>query len=250
MRLRLVATGGLLVASLSSACGGDDVSAPATSPVIDPGDGGKYAPDIDPSNFVDVIDNPHLPWLVGSRWVYEGEADGAPERVEVVVTDQRRTILGIDATVVHDSVYSGDELTEDTWDWYAQDADGNVWYLGEATEEYQDGEVVSTDGSWEAGLDGAQPGLAMPGDPTVGRAYRQEHLAGEAEDLGEVIEVGGSVEVPAGHFDHVVTTKDWTPLEPAVIEQKQYAPGVGLVREELVAGGDEISQLVEFTPGG
>jgi hypothetical protein len=218
--------------------------------VIDPGDGGNYAPDIDPANFVAVIDNPYMPWLAGSRWVYEGEVDGEPERTEVVVTNKHKTIIGIEATVVRDSVYAGDELTEDTLDWYAQDRDGNVWYLGEDTKEYEDGEVVSTEGSWEAGVDGAQPGIVMPADPTVGFAYRQEYYAGEAEDMGEIIDVGGSVDVPAGHYDDVITTKDWTPLEPEVIEQKMYAPSVGAVREELVAGGDELSELVEFTPAG
>jgi hypothetical protein len=255
MRHRVIPTVGLIAVAIIPACGGDDASvattatAPAT-PVIDPGDGGNYAPDIDAANFVDVVDNPYLPWIVGSRWAYEGETDGEPERVEVVVTDEHKTILGIVATVVRDSVYTGDELTEDTLDWYAQDKDGNVWYLGEDTKEYEDGEVVSTEGSWEAGVDGAQAGIVMPADPTVGVAYRQEYYAGEAEDMGEIIEIGGSVDVPAGHYDDVVTTKDWTPLEPEVIENKKYAPGVGVVHETLVAGGDELLELVEFTPGG
>jgi hypothetical protein len=224
-------------------------STPGT-PVIDPGDGGNYAPNIDPANFVAVVDNEYMPWLAGSRWAYEGEVDGDRERTEVVVTRKHKTIMGIEATVVRDTVYSGDEVKEDTFDWYAQDRDGNVWYLGEDTKEYEDGKVASTEGSWEAGVDGAQPGIVMPADPTVGFAYRQEYYAGEAEDMGEIIEVGGSVDVRAGHYDDVITTKDWTPLEPAVIEQKMYAPGVGVVREELVAGGDELSELVEFTPPG
>jgi hypothetical protein len=231
MRHRVIPA--LIAVALVPACGGDDDAA---------------APD--PANFVDVIDNPYLPWVVGSRWVYEGEVDGEPERVEVVVTDRHKTILGIEATVVRDSVYTGDELTEDTFDWYAQDQDGNVWYLGEDTKEYENGEVVSTAGSWEAGVDGAEPGIVMPADPTVGHAYRQEYYAGEAEDMAEIIEVGGTVDVPAGHYDDIVTTKDWTPLEPEVIENKKYAPGVGVVHETLVAGGDELLELVEFTPAG
>jgi hypothetical protein len=231
MRHRVIPT--LVAVALIPACGGDDDAA---------------APD--PANFVDVIDNPYLPWVVGSRWVYEGEVDGEPERVEVVVTDQHKTILGIEATVVRDSVYTGDELTEDTFDWYAQDQDGTVWYLGEDTKEYENGEVVSTAGSWEAGVDGAEPGIVMPAHPTVGHAYRQEYYAGEAEDMAEIIEVGGTVDVPAGQYEDLVTTKDWTPLEPELIENKQYAPGVGVVHETLVAGGDELLELVEFTPGG
>jgi hypothetical protein len=261
MRHRAVLTTGVLAVALVPACGGDDgessgtTSSPpaattASTPVIDPGDGGNYQPDVDPANFVAAIDNPYLPWIAGSRWVYEGESDGEPERVEIIVTDERKTVMGIEATVVRDSVYSGDELKEDTFDWYAQDRDGNVWYLGEDTKEYEEGEVVSTEGSWEAGVDGAQPGIVMPAEPTVGFAYRQEYYAGEAEDLGEIIEVGGTVDGPAGHFEDVVTTKDWTPLDPEMIEHKQYAPGVGTVREELVAGGDEVLELVEFTPPG
>jgi hypothetical protein len=276
MRHHLVATTGLLALALLAACGGDDnstsgatvtatTSAGTTAtgsttsttsgstpvtPVIDPGDGGHYAPEIDPANFVAGIDNPYMPWIAGSRWVYRGEADGEPERTVVVVTNRHKTIQGIEATVVHDRVFSSGELKEDTYDWYAQDGDGNVWYLGEDTKEYEDGKVASTEGSWEAGVDGALPGIVMPADPSVGHAYRQEYYAGEAEDMGEIIDVGGSVGVPAGHYDDVVTTKDWTPLEPDAIEQKMYAPGVGVVREELVAGGDELNELVEFTTGG
>jgi hypothetical protein len=247
MRPRLVVT--LAAVTVVAACGGNDEAETGSTPVIDPGDGGDYEPNVDPADFVAVIDNPYLPWLVGSRWVYEGESDGEQERIEIVVTDDHKTVMGIEATVVHDAVYSGDQLAEDTYDWYAQDRDGNVWYLGEDTKEYEDGEVVSTEGSWEAGVDGAQPGIVMPADPVVGVAYRQEYYAGVAEDMGEVIEAEGSIDVPAGHFDDVVTTKDWTPLEPERIEHKQYAPGVGVVREALVAGGDEVNELVEFTPG-
>ena len=216
--------------------------------MIDPGDGGDYAPDIDPADFVAVIDNPYFPMLVGSQWVYEGEADGEVERVEIVVTDEPKTVMGIAATVVRDSVYVDDELVEDTYDWFAQDSEGNVWYLGEDSTDYENGEPVSTEGSWEAGVDGALPGIVMPAEPAVGDAFRQEYYVGEAEDMFEIIEVGGSVEVPAGSFDEVVTTSDWNPLEPEVIEEKQYAPGVGKIREEKVAGGAEVSELVEFTP--
>jgi hypothetical protein len=266
MRHRPAGITGLLALALLAACGGDDntTSGPTTvagstttagssgstpaTPVIDPGDGGHYAPEIDAADFVAGIDNPYMPWVVGSQWVYEGTSDGERERNVVVVTDRHRTIEGIEATVVHDQVFSGGELKEDTFDWYAQDRDGNVWYLGEDTKEYEDGKVTGTQGSWEAGVDGALPGIVMPGDPTVGHAYRQEYYAGEAEDMGEILDVGGAIDVPAGHYDDVVTTTDWTPLEPDVIEHKTYAPDVGVVREELVAGGDELNELVKFTP--
>ena len=268
MRHRLVPTL-LAIALVPVACGGDDDSptatpaaspagstettpagSPPSTPVVDPGDSGDYAPDVDPASFVDVVDNPYFPMLVGSEWVYEGEADGETERVEIIVTDQKKTVMGIEATVVRDSVYVDDELVEDTYDWFAQDTDGNVWYLGEDSTEYENGEAVNTEGSWEAGVDGALPGIVMPAEPAVGDAFRQEYYVGEAEDMFEIIEVGGSTEVPVGMFEDVITTEDWTPLEPEVIEEKQYAPGVGKLREEKTAGGSEFSELVEFTPPG
>ena len=128
---------------------------------------------------------------------------------------------------------------------------GTVWYFGESVRNYDDqGQLASSDGSWEAGVGGALPGVIMPADPTVGDAYRQEYQAGVAEDLGEIIAVGEQVDVPFGAYDHVVVTRDWSPLEPDVIEQKYYAPGVGVVREDTVAGGQETSDLVDFTTGG
>jgi hypothetical protein len=232
-----------------AACGSDPPVETA-APVIDPGDGGHYEPGVDPASFVDVIDNPYLPLLRGSRWVYEGSSDGEAERIEVVVTPDRREVMGISAVVVRDTVTVAGQLVEDTDDWFAQDADGNVWYLGEATAEYEDGEVVSTDGSWEAGVDGALPGIVMPADPAVGDAYRQEFSPGEAEDLAEVVEIGESATVVLGEFDDVVVIEEWNPLEPATIEHKYYAPGVGVILEVVTAGGDGRVELVEFVAGG
>jgi hypothetical protein len=158
--------------------------------------------------------------------------------------------MGVEAVVVHDQVTDADgEVIEDTYDWFAQDAEGNVWYFGEDTTAYEDG-VADTSGAWEAGVDGALPGIVRPADPAVSdTGYRQEYFPGEAEDMGQVIAVGGSATVPAGEFDDVVVTRDWTPLEPDVVEEKSYAPGVGFVREVKTAGegsGEEVV-LVEFT---
>ncbi|HYN33482.1 MAG TPA: hypothetical protein VES40_12715 [Ilumatobacteraceae bacterium] len=216
------------------------------APVIDPGDGGVYEPQLDPSMFVDVIDNPYLPMPVGARWLFEGTSEGEAETVEIIVTADRKEILGISAVVVRDTVTVGGELIEDTYDWFAQDVDGNVWYLGEDVKDYENGVVVSTAGSWTAGVEGAQPGIVMAAAPAVGDAYRQEFLAGEAEDMMEYIDTALRVSTPAGNFDAVVNTRDWTPLEPEVIEEKSYARGVGKVREEKVAGGDGMVELVEF----
>jgi hypothetical protein len=198
---------------------------------------------LDPDAFVPAIDNPFLPWVPGTRLVYEGGG----ERIVVTVMRETRVILGITATVVHDQVFDAGELVEDTFDWYAQDSAGNVWYLGETTEELEGGLVVSTAGSWEAGVDGALPGIVMLGDPRLGDRYRQEFYAGEAEDVAKVLELGGTVTVPAGTFEGVLTTEDWTPLEPTLVEHKQYAPGVGVVFEEIVKGGKGRVRLVEIS---
>lgn len=217
--------------------------------VIDPGDGGNYAPEVDPADFVETIDNPYLPLTPGSRWVYEGIEDGEMERIEVVVTDDRREVMGISAVVVRDTVSEDGEVIEDTLDWFAQDVDGNVWYLGEDSREYEDGELVGTEGSWEAGVDGALPGIVMLAEPEVGEAYRQEYYEDEAEDLGEVIRVGASESVAAGTYDDLVVIREWNPLEPDVVEDKYHAQGVGVVLESVVEGGDGRVELVEHVPG-
>lgn len=226
---------------------GSTSSAATADPVIDPGDGGQYAPTLDPANFVTVIDNPYLPMPVGATWLYEGESDGEVETIEVTITNERRTVLGISAVVVRDVVRLNGEIIEDTRDWYAQDKDGNVWYLGEAVEDYENGKLVSTAGSWEAGVGGAYAGIVMPADPQVGGAFRQEYLPGEAEDMMKIVAVGDALTVPAGSFDDVITTHDWTPLEPDVVEAKRYQRGVGKLSEEKIAGGDGFAELVEYT---
>ena len=235
----------LLVALLALAGAACDDDAD-DEPVIDPGDGGNYAPSIDAANFVDRIDNPFLPLIPGSRWVYE--TDDGVERIEVVVLAETREILGITATIVRDTVFEDGELIEDTFDWYAQDADGNVWYLGEDSKEFEDGEAVSEAGSWEAGVDGAQPGIIMHADPRVGVGYRQEYYLGEAEDLAEVLHLDGAETVPHGSFAELLVIEEWNPLEPDVIEQKYYARGIGVVLELQTAGGSERVELVAFEP--
>lgn len=218
-----------------------------------PDTGTPYAPVIDPANFVTQIDNPYWPLVPGTTFVYEGTSDGEPEHNEVAVTDETKTILGVQCVVVRDTVSTADgELTEDTQDWYAQDKDGNVWYFGEDSKSYEDGKLASTEGSWEAGVDGAQPGIIMPAEPKVGDEYQQEYYAGRAEDMAAVLEVGsGPVTVPYGTFDNLLVTKEWSPLEPDVVEHKTYAPGVGLILAESVQGEDERQELVAILgPGG
>jgi hypothetical protein len=231
MRLVLAAAGLLLLAG----CGSDSNSLPQ----------GSEPANLDAGDFVDRIDNPYWPMAPGSKWVYR--EDG--QRVEVTVTGQRKEILGIRATVVHDVVTEDGEVVEDTHDWYAQDADGNVWYLGEDTKEFEDGEVKSTEGSWEAGVDGAEAGILLPGEPEVGMTYRQEYYEGEAEDAGEILSLDEWVEVPSGRYRNVLMTKDYTPLEPEVLEHKFYAKGVGPVLVVAISGGSGREELLRFTRG-
>ena len=197
---------------------------------------------LDPANFVERIDNTYWPMAPGSTWLYR-EGD---QRVEVDVTERTKEILGIRATVVHDVVTEAGDLVEDTFDWYAQDEDGNLWYLGEDTKEYENGKVKSTEGSWEAGVDGAEAGVVVPAEPEVGMTYRQEYYEGEAEDAAEILSLDERVGVPFGEFDHVLMTKDFTPLEPDLVEHKFYARGVGPVLALTVSGGSEREELVRF----
>jgi hypothetical protein len=147
---------------------------------------------------------------------------------------------------VHDVVTEDGELVEDTYDWYAQDAEGNVWYLGEATKEYENGKVKTTEGSWQAGVGGAQPGVLVPARPEPGMTYRQEYLEGEAEDAGEVLSVDEKATVPFGSLDQVLMTKDYTPLDPDLLEHKFYARGVGPVLALTIAGGADREELLRF----
>jgi hypothetical protein len=208
--------------------------------VLGPAAGGAEARD-----FTTKIDNPYLPFKPGSRWVYKDLVTG--ERTAVRATNQTKLIAsGVTARVVRDTVTLHGRLVEDTVDWYAQDGHGNVWYMGEDTKEYEHGKVVSTEGSWEAGVDGARAGIAMPAHPRVGRQYRQEYYAGHAEDKARVLSLDDQAQVPAGHYKQVLLTREWTPVEPDVLEYKLYARGVGVVVEVTVSGGSELGQLVSF----
>lgn len=223
---------------------------PTTPAVIDPGDGGNYHPSLDPAHVAKVIDNPYMPLAVGSTWKYEGAADEGIETITIEVTRERQTVMGLPAVVVHDVALVDGVLVEDTIDWYVQDDEGNVWYLGERVKNYENGVFKDDAGSWEAGVDGALPGIVMPASPVVGDAYRQEYLAGVAEDMFKVVAVDRQVEVRAGSYSNVVVTNDWTPLTPAVIEEKSYALGVGLIFDTHLAGETGSAELVEFTIGG
>ena len=206
----------------------------------------SYKPEINPENFVDVIDNQYMPLSVGRTLVYEGETEDGFEHVEVYVSGEKKEVMGVKCTVVRDRVWIDGELEEDTFDWFAQDKYGDVWYFGEDSKEIEDGEVLSTEGSWEAGVDGAQPGIVMKAEPKPGDSYRQEYYSGEAEDMAEVIGLEKTVNIGYGTYADVLKIKEWTPLEPGVSENKYYAAGIGVILEEVVEGGEGRIELKEI----
>jgi hypothetical protein len=209
---------------------------------------GSEPVELDPASFTADIDNRYWPMEPGTRWTYREIDEEGKELVVVVTvsTETKKLANGITARVVRDTVTEDGELIEDTLDWYAQDAEGNVWYMGEDTAEFEGGKLKTKAGSWEAGVDGALPGIMVPADPADGMKYRQEYYAGEAEDNGEVLGVGDQVEVPAGHYTDALLTKDTNALEPKVLEYKLYAPDVGPVLALGVSGGGGREELVKL----
>jgi hypothetical protein len=144
----------------------------------------------------------------------------------MVVTSDTKKVMGVECVVVDDRGWENGKLIEQTYDWYAQDKEGNVWYFGEDTKEYENGKVVSTKGSWEGGVDGAKPGIMMQSNPKMGQSYRQEYYVGKAEDMAKVVSLNVSATVPYGSFDHVLVAKEWTPLQPGFSGKKYYVRGV------------------------
>ena len=206
-------------------------------------------PSPDPADFVGGIDNPYLPLRPGNEWVYEVTGE-EPQTITVTVTDETREVAGVTTTVVRDVVTGADgEVIEETADWFAQDREGNVWYFGEDTTEYDERGRPDTTGSWEAGVDGARAGLVMPATPRLGDGYQQEFYPGEAEDRAEVLALDGTRQLSSGAYEDLLVTEDTTPLEPGLVEQKYYARGTGLIYEETVSGGSEQVELISFTEG-
>ena len=203
------------------------------------------APAAKPREFVARVDNPWFPLTPGTKFVYRGVKDGEPSRDVVTVTHRTKTIQGVRCTVVSDLLYARGRLAERTADWYAQDKSGNIWYFGEATAELdRKGHVTSTEGSWQAGREGAKAGIFMPAHPKLGQSFRQEYYKGHAEDYFKVISLHATVRVPYVSSKNALLTKEWTPLEPGVIDHKFYVRGLGNVREVTVKGGAERNELV------
>jgi hypothetical protein len=210
--------------------------------------GPEYNPEI-PGDWASSVTNQFYPLVPGTTYQYEGETAEGVETITIEVLEGTRTVNGVVATVVRDQAFLDGELIEDTEDWFAQDLDGNVWYLGEDTKEYENGQVVSTEGSWEWGVDGALPGIVMWADPAahLNEEYQQEFYEGEAEDRGTVVATDASVTVPDGTFTGCIQTEDTTPLEPDLLERKTYYPGIGLTLEENLNGSGERVELVSVT---
>jgi hypothetical protein len=231
-----------ITALLTAVAGALALAAPAAGSL--PQDGEPV--NLNPADFTARVTNPYFPLVPGTRLIYREQEVGGPAQRDVVHVTKRRKLIanGITARAVHDVVSEHGQPVEKTFDWFAQDAAGNVWYLGENTKEYEDGHLASTAGSFEAGVDGAQPGVIMPASPEVGMTYRQEFLAGEAEDQARILSLDEQAGVPFGHFTGVLMTKETNPLEPRHTEYKFYARGIGPVLELTAAGGSDRVVLV------
>jgi hypothetical protein len=246
----------LLAAVLSTACsssnGGGSITPGPSGGTPEPASSlapihGTYSPTIDPSNFVRTIDNRYWPLIPGTTYRYEGVRGSTPQTDVEIVTHRTKTILGIPCTVVRDTVSEHGIAIERTFDWYAQDRQGNVWYMGELSLERKHGQMVKASDSWKSGVDGGRPGIIMPAAPRPGEAYRQEYYPpGEALDEARVLSLDGSMSVPFGSYHGLLVTSERSPLEPQT-EQKYYAPGLGEIAEKVVKGHHEEFQLVDVT---
>jgi len=203
---------------------------------------------LNPADFTADITHQYWPMKPGTRWTYRDvDEKGEVQTVVVVATAETKKLAnGVTARVVRDTVSAEGELVEDTFDWYAQDSAGNVWYMGEDTAEFENGKIASREGSFEAGVGGALPGILLPAEPQVGQKYRQEYLKGAAEDNGEVLGINQLVEVPAGRYSDALLTRDTTNLEPDVVEYKLYAPDIGPVLAVDISGGAAREALVKL----
>lgn len=204
---------------------------------------GEYHPTINAANFTHVINNPYFPLVPGTVFTCIEKEGRETREVTTTVTHDTKKIMGVKCVVVRDTVKLGGVVLEDTFDWYAQDKQGAVWYFGEDTKEFKAGGRVVTEGSWEAGVNGF-PGIMMPANPKPGASYKQEYSPNNAEDMGQVVAVGETVTVPAGTYKDCVKTKEWSMLESGH-GFKWFAKGVGFVRGESSSG--EVATLMSVS---
>jgi len=243
-----VGAGAVMLVVAVTACSSGDRARPASAscPLPTFGPGKDYRPALDPSKFSPNVENPWFPLHSGTTWVYTGTKDGKPALDLVTVSSRTITIDGVQNRLVEDRLFLDNVLEERTTDYYSQDACGNVWYFGEDTATLDaHGKVVDRSGSFRAGVKGAQPGVFMQSRPEVGRWFRQEWFAGEAEDQFRAIDLNTSGKVPYGSFTHAIRTEEKTALEPDVLDNKQYVRGIGEVIEKAVKGPVEKLELVD-----
>jgi hypothetical protein len=208
---------------------------------------GRYAPAIDPANFAARIDNRYLTYTPGMRIRFDGVRGSTRQVDKQVVLHRTTRILGVRCTVVRDTVSEHGRAIERTDDWYAQDRQGNVWYMGEDAFELQHGRFVKASDSWKGGVNGAQPGIIMPARPRPGDAYRQEFYPGHALDRARVASLHGRLTVPFGVFSDVLVTNERSPLDRGQVERKWYAAGVGEIAERVVKGPHEEFTLISVS---
>ena len=203
----------------------------------------RYNPDVSLSKFTNStnVTNPYFPVPSGKKYIYEGQTEDVLERIEEIRLATTKIILGIKCIIVNFKAYENGKLIEEAFDWYAQDNIGNVWYFGEAVDNYNpDGSFKDHEGSWEAGVDGAKPGIIMPANPRTGMKYREEYYPGEAEDEAQILSTKKTVTIPLGTYNNCIKTRNWTRLERGINENKYYAPGVGLIKEVNLSEHTEI----------
>jgi hypothetical protein len=247
-RVGAVAVTAALFPVLLVACGGSSEKSSTAQSGTNTFPQSNEPANLNPADFTTQIDNPYFPLPVGAQWVIRvTDQEGLVQRQVITVTDKTKRIAdSVEARVVHDVVSEDGKPVEITEDWYAQDSQGNVWYFGENTAEIHNGKR-DTSGSFEAGANGADAGIAMLAHPTPGQTYREEYYIGHAEDRTKVLALEQQAEVPFGHFRNVILTEDYTPVEPNVLELKFYAPGIGQVLAQTVSGGSEREELISFT---
>ena len=248
-RVGAVAVAAALLPALLIACGGSSDKSSTAGSATDTLPQSSEPANLNPADFATEIDNPYFPLPIGAQWhVRVTDQEGTVQQEVITVTNQTKRIAdGVTARVVHDVVSEDGKPVEITDDWYAQDSEGNVWYFGEDTAEIKPNGERDTSGSFEAGVNGADAGVAMLAHPTAGQTYREEYYAGQAEDRSRVLALDQQAEVPFGHFRDVILTEDYTPVEPNVLELKMYTPGIGQVLAQTVSGGSEREELISFT---
>jgi hypothetical protein len=247
-RVGAAAVTATLLPALLVACGGGSDKPSSAGSATNTFPQASEPANLNPANFTTQIDNPYLPLPAGAQWhIRVTNQEGLVQQQVITVTDRTKKMGdGVTARVVHDVVSEGGRPVEVTEDWYAQDKDGNVWYFGEDTAEIKPNGERDTSGSFEAGVNGADAGIAMLAHPNPGQTYREEYYAGHAEDRSRVLALDQQAEVPFGHFRNVILTEDYSPVEPNVLELKFYAPGIGQVLAQTVSGGSEREELLSY----